>query len=57
MSRLDVVDYLSHGSSADSDDIEFVESENIEEENAKENKDFLNLYCTNLNKKASQIKN
>ena len=58
LSRLDVVEYLSHGNEREKEDFDFIKSENKEDENNTNNskKDFLNLYCTNLNEKASQLK-
>tara|TARA_B100000282_G_scaffold236181_1_gene178655 strand:- start:39 stop:674 length:636 start_codon:yes stop_codon:yes gene_type:complete len=58
LSRLDVVEYLSHGNEREKEDFDFIKSENKEDESNINNskKDFLNLYCTNLNEKASQLK-
>ena len=58
LSRLDVVEYLSHGNEREKEDFDFIKSENKEAESNINNskKDFLNLYCTNLNEKASQLK-
>ena len=58
MSRLDVVEYLSHGNEREKENFDFIKSENKEDDNNINNskKDFLNLYCTNLNEKAGQLK-
>ena len=58
LSRLDVVEYLSHGNEREKENFDFIKSENKEDDNNINNskKDFLNLYCTNLNEKASQLK-
>ena len=57
LSRLDVVEYLSHGANKDSDDVGFEKNEDDDEINSKNNdKEFLSQYCVNLNDRASQFK-
>ncbi len=57
LSRLDVVDYLSHGLRKDKDD---VFEKQTDEENDKDlpekDVDFVNQYCINLNQKAKSSK-
>ncbi len=57
LSRLDVVEYLSHGEKKEKDDFDFVKDENDNEVQTKNNdKEFLNSYCINLNDRASHLK-
>ncbi len=57
LSRLDVVEYLSHGNDdRESENLGYVKDETNEDEKSHNTKEFLDLYCTNLNVKASQLK-
>ncbi len=57
LSRLDVVEYLSHGEKKEKDDFDFEKDENDNEVQTKNNdKEFLNSYCINLNDRASHLK-
>ena len=56
LSRLDVVEYLSHGNDdRESEDLGYVKDKSTKMTN-QNTKEFLDLYCTNLNVKASQLK-
>ena len=56
LSRLDVVEYLSHGNNeGETEDFGYVKDQSDEDDKSK-NKEFLDLYCTNLNIKAKQLK-
>ena len=56
LSRLDVVEYLSHGNNeGETEDFGYVKDQS-DEDNKSKNKEFLDLYCTNLNIKAKQLK-
>ena len=56
LSRLDVVEYLSHGNNeGETEDFGYVKDQSDENDKSK-NKEFLDLYCTNLNIKAKQLK-
>ena len=57
LSRLDVVEYLSHGNDdRESENLGYVRDEINEDDKSHNTKEFLDLYCTNLNVKASQLK-
>ena len=57
LSRLDVVEYLSHGNDdRESENPGYVKDEINEDDKSHNTKEFLDLYCTNLNVKASQLK-
>ena len=57
LSRLDVVEYLSHGANKEKDDLDFEKDDNDNDQNSKKNdKEFLNQFCVNLNDKASKLK-
>ena len=57
LSRLDVVEYLSHGNDdRESENLGYVKDETNEDDKSHNTKEFLDLYCTNLNVKASQLK-
>ncbi len=57
LSRLDVVEYLSHGNDdRESENLGYVKDEINEDDKSHNTKEFLDLYCTNLNVKASQLK-
>ncbi len=56
VSRLDIVNYVSHGISKVSDDESTSESENIEDANTESEKQPLENYSVNLNEKARQNK-
>ncbi len=56
VSRLDIVNYVSHGISKISDEDAQSESENIEDANAETEKQPLENYSVNLNEKALQNK-
>ena len=56
LSRLDVVEYLSHGNNeGETEDFGYVKDQSDENDKSK-SKEFLDLYCTNLNIKAKQLK-
>ena len=56
LSRLDVVEYLSHGNNEkETEDFSYVKDKSDENDKSK-NKEFLDIYCTNLNIKAKQLK-
>ena len=56
LSRLDVVEYLSHGNNeGETEDFSYVKDQSDENDKSK-SKEFLDLYCTNLNIKAKQLK-
>ena len=56
LSRLDVVEYLSHGNNeGETEDFSNVKDQSDENDKSK-SKEFLDLYCTNLNIKAKQLK-
>ncbi len=57
LTRLDVINYISHGTEKN-DDEEIFSQENFNENDAanKVKENFLEKYCTNLNKKASSNK-
>ena len=57
LNRLDVVEYLSHGNyEKESENTGYVKDQFSEDDSSKNNQEFLDLYCTNLNVKASQLK-
>ena len=57
LSRLDVVEYLSHGNDdRENESLGYVKDEINEDDKSHNTKEFLDLYCTNLNVKASQLK-
>ena len=57
LSRLDVVDYLSHGIGKNNDDVfEKQVDEDIETDSNVKEIDFVSQYCVNLNKKALSSK-
>ena len=51
------MEYLSHGNDdRESENLGYVRDEINEDDKSHNTKEFLDLYCTNLNVKASQLK-